>query len=144
MPEPATFNAAHWLLGRQALATPDRVAVTAVAGDGTAADLTYGELDELARQAAGALVAAGLRPEERLLLCMADSPELVALFLGGLYLGAVPVPVSTMVTAQDLATLAADCRARLLAVSAEFLAAAPDAARAPAVADVVVEGSIPE
>nr|MDQ2876542.1 AMP-binding protein [Actinomycetota bacterium] len=100
---PESFNAAHWLLGRHAAATPGRVAVTAVAADGTATDLTYGELDELARRAAGALVAAGLRPEERLLLCMADSPELVALFLGGLYLGAVPVPVSTMVTAQDLA-----------------------------------------
>ena len=37
-----------------------------------------------------------------MLLCMADSPELVVLFLGALYLGAVPVPVSTMVTAHDL------------------------------------------
>jgi benzoate-CoA ligase family protein len=135
-----SFNAGHWLLGRHAAATPDRVAVTAVAADGAATDLTYGELDELARRAAGALVAAGLRPEERLLLCMADSPELVALFLGGLYLGAVPVPVSTMVTAADLATLAADSRARLLAVSAEFIAAAPAAAALPTVREVVVDG----
>ena len=135
-----SFNAAHWLLGRHAAATPDRVAVTAVAADGTTADLTYGELDAMARHAAGALVAAGLRPEERLLLCMADSPELVALFLGGLYLGAVPVPVSTMVTAQDLATLAADSRARLLAVSAEFVAATALAAVAPGVREVVVDG----
>jgi benzoate-CoA ligase family protein len=137
---PAPFNAAHWLLGRHAAATPDRIAVTAVAADGGTADLTYGELDAAARQAAGALVAAGLRPEERLLLCMADSPELVALFLGGLYLGAVPVPVSTMVTAQDLATLAADSRARLLAVSAEFSAAAPLAAALPTVREVIVDG----
>jgi benzoate-CoA ligase family protein len=133
------FNAAQWLTGRPAAATPGRVALTTADG----ASLSYGELDGLARRAAAALAAAGIRPEERLLLCMADSPALVALFLGGLYLGAVPVPVSTMVTARDLATLAADSRARLLAVSAEFLAAAPDAARAPAVADVVVEGSAP-
>ena len=135
-----SFNAAQWLLGRHAAATPDRVAVTAVAADGTTADLTYGELDAAARHAAGALVAAGVRPEERLLLCMADSPELIALFLGGLYLGAVPVPVSTMVTAHDLATLAADSRARLLAVSAEFIAAAPAAAALPTVGEVVIEG----
>jgi benzoate-CoA ligase family protein len=138
---PGTFNAAHWLLGRPAAATPDRVAVTAVAADGGTADLTYGELDAMARHAAGALVAAGLRPEERLLLCMADSPELVALFLGGLYLGAVPVPVSTMVTERDLATLAADSRARLLAVSAEFIAAAPAAAALPTVREVIVDGA---
>jgi benzoate-CoA ligase family protein len=135
-----SFNAADWLLGRHAAATPDRVAVTAVAADGSTADLTYGELDAAARQAAGALVAAGLRPEERVLLCMADSPELVMLFLGALYLGAVPVPVSTMVTAQDLQALAADSRARLLAVSAEFVAAAPAAAALPTVREVVVDG----
>lgn len=135
------FNAAHWLLGRPAAATPDRIAVTAVAADGTAADYTYQQLDELAWQAAAALTAAGLRAEERLLLCMADTPELIALFLGGLYIGAVPVPVSTMATAADLAGLARDSRARLLAVSSEFAAAAAmQAAAAPGLRDVVVAG----
>jgi len=52
------FNAASWLLGRNAAASPDRVAVTAVDLDGTATDVTYGELDELAWQAAAGLVAA--------------------------------------------------------------------------------------
>jgi benzoate-CoA ligase family protein len=134
------FNAAQWLLGRPATATPARVAVTAIDAGGAAIDLSYRELDDLARQAAGALVAAGVRPEERLLLCMADSPELLALFLGGLYIGAVPVPVSTMVTAADLATLAADSRAALIAVSAEFTAAAGAAAALPSVREVVVGG----
>jgi benzoate-CoA ligase family protein len=132
-----SFNAAHWLLGRPAAATPDRVAITTT--DGT--DLTYAEMDALARRAASALAAAGLRPEERLLLCLADSPELIALFLGGLYLGAVPVPVSTMVTAADLAGLAADSRARLLAVSAEFQQAAVSAVASPYLREVVVEGA---
>src|SRR6266702_4116275 len=130
------FNAASWLLGRNAAASPDRVAVTAVDLDGTATDVTYGELDELAWQAAAGLVAAGIRAEERILLCMADAPELVALFLGGLYIGAVPVPVSTMATAADLATLAADSRARLLGVSAEFTTIAADAAAAGGPADL--------
>ena len=132
------FNAASWLLGRNAAASPDRVAVTAVDLDGTATDVTYGELDELAWQAAAGLVAAGIRAEERILLCMADTPELVALFLGGLYIGAVPVPVSTMATAADLAALTADSRARMLAVSAEFTAAAADAAAAGGLRDIVV------
>ena len=134
------FNAAHWLLGRHAEQAPGRIAVTAIDHDGSAADLTYGELNELAWQAAGALVAAGVRAEERLLLCLADTPELLALFLGGLYLGAVPVPVSTMATAADLRTLAADSRAGLVAVSSEFSATAAGAAALTGVRDVVVAG----
>jgi benzoate-CoA ligase family protein len=134
------FNAAHWLLGRHATATPGRVAVTAVDAAGATLDLSYAELDDLARQAAGALVAAGVRAEERLLLCMADSPELIALFLGAMYIGAVPVPVSTMVTPADLVALATDSRARLVAVSAEFIAAAQEVAGLPAVREVVVAG----
>ncbi len=136
------FNAAGWLLGRHAAATPGRVAVTAVDAAGHGTDLTYRELDELAWQAAGALIAAGLRAEERLLLCMADSPELVALFLGGLYIGAVPVPVSTMATAADLAALAADSRARLLAISGEFIVTASAAAGLASLHEVVVTGEI--
>ena len=81
------FNAAQWLLGRNAAAAPGRIAVTAVDAGGATLDLSYGQLEELARQAAGALVAAGVRPEERLLLCLADSPELAALFLGVLLAG---------------------------------------------------------
>jgi benzoate-CoA ligase family protein len=136
----AQFNAAHWLVGRHAVAAPERVAVTAVGADGSTLDLTYGELDDLAWRAAAALVAAGVRAEERLLLCMADSPELLAFFLGGLYLGAVPVPVSTMVTAADLAAVAADSRAVLIAVSSEFTGAAGRAAGLPSVREVVVAG----
>jgi benzoate-CoA ligase family protein len=134
------FNAAQWLIGDRAAESPDRVAVTAIAPDGTASDVSYGQLNELAWQAAAALVAAGVRAEERLLLCMADTPELLALFLGGLYIGAVPVPVSTMATAKDLAVLARDSRARFLAVSAEFTGAAVDAAGLPGVHEVVVSG----
>jgi len=134
------FNAAAWLLGRNAAATPDRVAITAIDADGSSTDVTYRELDGLAWQAAAALVASGVRAEERLLLCMADTPELLALFLGGLYIGAVPVPVSTMATAADLTALAIDSRARFLAVSSEFAAVAAGAASAGPVREVVVAG----
>jgi benzoate-CoA ligase family protein len=134
------FNAASWLLGRNAAATPDRVAVTAIDHDGSATDVTYRELDDLAWQAAAALVAAGIRAEERILLCMADSPELLTLFLGALYIGVVPVPVSTMATKADLTALASDSRARLLAVSSEFAATAADAAGLPGLREVAVHG----
>src|SRR6266496_3533785 len=135
------FNAAGWLLGRNAAATPDRVAVTAIDLDGSATDVSYGELDDLAWRAAAGLVAAGIRAEERILLCMADTPELLAMFLGALYIGAVPVPVSTMATAADLATLASDSRARLLGLSSEFVATGADAAALPGLREIVVTGA---
>ncbi len=135
------FNAAGWLLGRNAAATPDRVAVTAIDLDGSATDVSYGELDDLAWRAAAGLIAAGIRAEERILLCMADTPELLAMFLGALYIGAVPVPVSTMATAADLATLACDSRARLLGLSSEFVATGADAAALSGLREIVVTGA---
>ena len=48
---------------------------------------------------------------------MADSPEFVVVYLAAMRMGAVPVPVSTMLRADGLAELLRDSRARLLAVS---------------------------
>jgi benzoate-CoA ligase family protein len=134
------FNAARWLLHDRAAAHPDRIAATAVALDGSVTDVSYAQLSELTWQAAAALIAAGVRAEERVLLCMADTPELAALFLGALSIGAVPVPVSTMATAADLAGLVRDSRAGVLALSAEFLPSAQDAMRLPGLREVVVAG----
>jgi benzoate-CoA ligase family protein len=132
------FNAAEWLVTRHALATPDRRAITAIDLDGRVRTLSYGELEDDVRRFAAALVASGVRPEERLLLCMGDCPELLTAFLAGLRIGAVPVPVSTMLKQADLAVLAADSRARLLVLSSEFAALAPAVTGLPGLADVVV------
>jgi benzoate-CoA ligase family protein len=74
----------------------------------------------------------GLRPEQRLLMVVADSPEFVALYLGAMRIGAVPVPISTMLPAGDIAELLRDSRAPLLAYSPQYAEAArAAAARAP-------------
>src|SRR3954451_5295239 len=135
-PEP--FNAAEWLVTRHARATPNRQAITAIDLDGSVRTFSYAELHDAVRRFAAALVASGVRPEERLLLCMGDTPELLTAFLAGLWIGAVPVPVSTMLKPKDIATLATDSRARLVVLSSEFaqLGAAVSGCRD--VADVVV------
>ena len=69
---------------------------------------------------------------------MGDSPELLTAFLAGLRIGAVPVPVSTMLKPKDIAVLARDSRARLVALSAEFAELAPAVGGLPDLADVVV------
>ena len=140
------FNAATWLVTRHAQATPDRRAITAIDLDGSVRTLSYGELEEAVVRFAAALIASGVRPEERLLLCMGDTPELLTAFLAGLRIGAVPVPVSTMLKPKDIAVLARDSRARMLVVGEEFAALAPAVGGLTELADVVVatSGELPE
>src|SRR5688500_1707145 len=69
---------------------------------------------------------------------MGDTPDLLTAFLAGLRIGAVPVPVSTMLKPKDIAVLARDSRARLVALSSEFADLAPAVGGLPDLADVVV------
>jgi benzoate-CoA ligase family protein len=131
------FNTCEYLLDRR-LAAGDggRVALTGLAGE-----LTYAELhDQVCRVAAG-LRGLGLQPEQRVLMLMADSPGFVVVYLAAMRIGAVPVPVSTMLRADGVAELLADSRARLLAVSPEFAGlAAQAAAGAPELTGIVAGG----
>ncbi len=134
------FNACTYLVDRHVDAGDgDRVAVTGPYGT-----LTYGELLARVRRVAAGLRDLGVRPEERVLICMADCPDTLALILGAMRMGAVPVPVSTMVTAKDLAGLLADSRARVLAASTEFAPVAEEAARsAPELTTFLLAGDSP-
>jgi len=135
-----TFSASDYLL-RPAddAATAGRLAITGPGGD-----LTYADLAERVRHVAAGLRALGLRPEERVVLFMADGPAMVAAILGAMRLGAVPVPVSTMLTGGELAALLADSRARILLLSDRYAeTGAQAAARTPGLTHVVVDGSAP-
>ena len=61
-------------------------------------------------------------------MVMADSPHFVVVYLAAMRVGAIPVPVSTMLRADGIAELLRDSRARFLAVTSEFAAAAESAA----------------
>lgn len=126
------FNASSFLLDVE---QGDRIALTGPGGD-----VTYRELaDQVAALAAG-LRARDLRPEERVVIFMADGPAMVTVILAVMRLGAVPVPVSTMVTGAELAAILRDARARMLAVSPEFAVPAEEAAaRAPELLSVLTE-----
>jgi benzoate-CoA ligase family protein len=134
---PTTFNATDYLLNRQVRdGNGGRTAVRC--GE---LSLTYHELAEETQRVAAGFSTLGVRPEERVMLCMADGVELLTGILGAMYLGAVPVPVSTMVTGAELATVLADARARVLCVSTEFAESAKLAlAAAPEVTHVLVDG----
>ncbi|MEO7335120.1 MAG: AMP-binding protein, partial [Caldimonas sp.] len=108
---PERFNAAAYLLGLNA-ERPDAVAYI----DDTTR-LTFGQLDDRVRRCAAGLLALGLRREERVLMVMHDSVDFPVAFLGALYAGIVPVPVNTLLTADDYAFMLEHCRARAVVVS---------------------------
>lgn len=136
----APFNAAEYLLDRHVRnGDGDRPAVVAAGRT-----LTYGELTAEAHRVAGGFAGLGVRPEERVMLCMVDGVEMLTGILGAMLLGAVPVPVSTMLTGPELGKVLADARARVLCVSGEFTAAAKVAVElAPEVTDLVLDRADP-
>jgi benzoate-CoA ligase family protein len=123
---PQLFNACEYLLDRR-LAEGDgpRTALTGAAGD-----VSYAALHDQVARTATALRTLGLQPEQRVLMLMADSPQFVVVYLAAMRMGAVPVPVSTMLKADGVAELLRDSRARFLAVTREFAATAVAAAAA--------------
>jgi benzoate-CoA ligase family protein len=134
---PESFNASWYLVDRQVeQGHGGRPAVTGPGGTAT-----YSQLAGAVSRAAGGLAAIGLRAEERLVLVTADGPEMLVGLLAGMRIGAVPVPVSTMYTGHELATVLRDSRARAVMVTPEFGAAVEQALpQAPDVVDVVLVG----
>ncbi|MDQ4039920.1 MAG: benzoate-CoA ligase family protein [Actinomycetota bacterium] len=133
---PEVFNASSYLVDRQlAAGLGERTAVV-----GATESLTYAELAHEVARTAGALAALGVRPEERVMLLMLDSPAMLAAILGAMRIGAVAVPVSTMLTGAELGGLLTDSRARVLLLSAELKAAAAEAvSQSPEITHVVVD-----
>ena len=131
----ASYNATIDLLERN-LAQPDRPAFRQ---DGRVT--TYDALCERANRAGNALRALGMQMEQRVLLCMLDTPDLPAVFWGAMKAGLVPVPVNTLLTTADYEYLLRDSRARALVVSSALLPKVEPALRGqPFLQSVVVSG----
>lgn len=79
--------------------------------------LSYGDLANRIQRTAAGLLAAGVRAEERVLLCMNDSTDWPVAFLGCLHAGIVPVAINTLLPAHDLAYMIAHSRAQAVLTS---------------------------
>jgi benzoate-CoA ligase family protein len=112
---PESFNAAAFFIDRHL--AEGRAGRPAFRAEGRT--LTYGELADRVARAAGALADAGLEGEQRVLLALNDSPAFAAAFWGAARLGAVAVPVNTLLTAAEYEFLLNDSRARVAVVEAE-------------------------
>jgi benzoate-CoA ligase family protein len=108
-----TYNAAAWLLDRHVDA--GRGAASAFRVDGLATD--YAALQREVFRAQHAMRSLDVRRGERVALVLDDELAFPAWFLGALRAGVVPVPLSTMLMAGDLAAIVADAGAGVAVVS---------------------------
>jgi benzoate-CoA ligase len=135
---PRKYNAAHDLIERNLAA--GRAAKIAYIDD--AGRCTFGELAERVNRAANALTELGLGIDDRLMLCHLDTVDWVAVFLGAIKAGIVPIAVNTLLTASDYEFMLNDSRAKALVVSGELWPQfAPILDRCPHVKHVVISGA---
>jgi len=84
---------------------------------------SYAELAERVSRSANLLRRLGVHPEQRILLCLHDTIDFPAVFLGAIKAGIVPVAVNTQLAPEEFAFMLADSRARVVVVSAAVLPA---------------------
>lgn len=134
------YNAAGWLVDRHVEdGNAGRVAV--VCDD---EQLTYGDVQREVWRAQHALAALDVRREERVAMVVNDEPAFLAWFLGSLRSGAVPVPLSTMLTADELGAIVDDACARVIVLSSAYAGhLAAIAKLAPDLRAAVVVGDAP-
>jgi len=133
-----SYNAVTWLLDRNVEAgRSSKLAFT-----DTVNELTYGQLQSQTRRLANLLRRLGVRREERVAMIMLDTVDFPIVFLGAIRAGVVPVPLNTLLTAEQYAYILADCRARVLFVSEALWPGLRDVAgRMPDLEHVVVAGA---
>ncbi|MGC1504086.1 MAG: benzoate-CoA ligase family protein [Sulfitobacter sp.] len=136
-------NAAHYFVDRHI--TEGRGAKAAYVEAETGRTLSYAQMAQGAGQVAGALLGAGIRPEERAAVLVLDQIEFPQIFWGALKCGVVPVPLNTLLATPVYDVILRDCRAAILFVSAPLWdVVAPAVADNPYIRQVVVIGDAPE
>ncbi len=90
--------------------------------------LTYGELADGVARIGPMLARLGLQREDRVAMMMLDTVDFPVLFWGAIRVGIVPVPLNTLLTAEQYRYILKDSRAKVLFVSAPLLGIAQQAA----------------
>lgn len=106
------FNVASELLDKNAAIRPDKVAI--YCGD---EKVSYKALLQNVNRFANMLKGLGVKPTERIMIVLTDSPLFVYAFLGSIKYGAWPVPVNTMLNEKDYEYMLDNSAARVLVTS---------------------------
>lgn len=105
---------------------------------------TYADLAARVNRAGNLLKSQGVQPEQRVLLALLDGIDFPALFFGAMKIGAVPVPVNTLLTTPDYDFMLRDSRAVLLAVSDALMERfRPIISGQPYLQNVLISGQVP-
>jgi len=111
LPEP--FNAASYFVDRHL--AEGRAAKVAIECEDRS--VTYHELHQNVNRVGNALRALGVRIEERVAMLLLDGPEFAWCFFGTIKIGAVAVPINTLLKPADYEYVLNNCRARVLVVN---------------------------
>jgi benzoate-CoA ligase len=110
---PDQFNAATYFIDRHIPeGRGEKIAIEA--GE---ARVSYRQLWERVNRFGNALRGLGVRIEERVFLLLLDTPEFAVSFFGAIKIGAVPVPVNTLLKTSDYHYILNNSRARVAVVS---------------------------
>src|SRR3954454_8625903 len=132
------YNAASWLVDRH-VADGEGGRTAVICGDD---QYTYEQVQRDIWRAQHALTELGVRREERVAMVVNDEPAFPAWFLGALRSGVVPVPLSTMLTGDDLGAIVGDSGVGVVVLSAEYAGHLPAIAKlAPDLRAAVIVGS---
>jgi benzoate-CoA ligase len=135
---PRVYNAAHDLIERNLDA--GRGAKTAYIDD--AGRYSYAELAARVNRSANLLTDLGIPDESRVMLCLLDTIDYPAMFLGAIKAGIVPIATNTLLTAKDYEFILADSQARALVVAEPLLPVfAPLLDRLPKLTHIIVAGA---
>ncbi len=83
--------------------------------------VTYAQLFERVNRLGNGLKRLGVRREERVAMLLLDAPEFAYCFFGAIKMGAVPVPMNTLLKPHEYEYILNDCRAAVLIVSETLL-----------------------
>ena len=83
--------------------------------------ITYRDLYEGVNRVGNALLGLGIRMEERVAIIMPDCPECVYAFFGAIKIGAVAIPMNTLLMPTDYEYLLNDSRAQVLVIHSSML-----------------------
>ncbi|MES2299304.1 MAG: amino acid adenylation domain-containing protein, partial [Pseudomonadota bacterium] len=126
----------HQLFEVQAARRPDAIALSF-----EGQDLSYADLNGQANRVAHALLAMGVKPNERVAICVERGPRMLAGLLGIMKAGAGYVPLDPGFPAERLAYMLSDCAPAALLSEAALLddAALAKALQAPGVARLLLD-----
>jgi benzoate-CoA ligase len=114
---PERFNAAEYFVDRNV--DEGRGEQTAILFEDQA--FTYRQFLENVNRMANVLTELGVGMEQRVMLLLRDTPEMLFSFYGAIKIGAVPIPTNILMKAPDFLYMLNDSRAAVLIVDAVFL-----------------------